>query len=604
MAQHPTAGHGRARTRRSKLLRSSPPARLWLMFGAGRYMHTSRSFWIHHRLQRWYTASLMAAAKATCGLRIDVEDESPASRGNAIVLGRHTSIGDALIPAVLFAGRFDLNTRYVLKDDLLWGPAFDIVGNRLRNHFVDRAPDDSAAELAAIGRLMDGFDDRCVAVIFPEGTFFSPERKARAVQRLNDAGRHELASRAEALRYLLAAAPGGALALLAGAPSADAVLVGNSGFERFNSLGAIYRSVPFAQPVRVWLWRVPNNEIPKAPDTTTVVALRPVGTSRRVDPCSPGRRRSVAAMTVDGEVLEIAVDIARRAGQLTLQWFQSSSLTIERKRDGTPVTQADRAAERLHPRRAAPPFPRRQHRRRRVRRSCRIERPHVVRRSDRRHQGLQPRRAALQQPARPRSTTGLRRRRHQHARARRDRSTPGADSAASTTASLAASATTAHARRRLLPRRAGSTIGLGPRCSPRARRAVQPAHLGRRLRLRARRHRAASTPWSTPRSSPTTSRRCRVILSEAGGRFTDLTASTVPTAGRASPPTAVSTTTLLTGRLPDQVAVGRSGGIPMPPRHAAPTSGIVGPSDAVDIDELVDERARRRSPCATAGPTR
>lgn len=48
---------------------------------------------------------------------------------------------------------------------------------------------------------------------------------------------------------------------------------------------------------------------------------------------------------VDRELLEIAVDIVRRAGELTLQWFQSSSLTIERKRDGTPVTQADRAAE-------------------------------------------------------------------------------------------------------------------------------------------------------------------------------------------------------------------------------------------------------------------
>src|SRR5438105_8490624 len=62
-------------------------------------------------------------------------------------------------------------------------------------------------------------------------------------------------------------------------------------------------------------------------------------------------------MTVDGtgvhgevverEVLEIAVDIAHRAGQLTLQWFQSSSLTVEHKRDGTPVTEADRAAEAL-----------------------------------------------------------------------------------------------------------------------------------------------------------------------------------------------------------------------------------------------------------------
>jgi 1-acyl-sn-glycerol-3-phosphate acyltransferase len=239
---------------------------LWLVFGAGRYIRTSRSFWLHHRLQRWYTAALMRAAGATCGLHIDVEDESPASRGNAIVIGRHTSIGDALIPALLFAGRFDINTRYVLKDDLLWGPAFDVVGNRLRNHFVDRAPDDSVGEIAAITRLMDGFDERCVSVIFPEGTFFSSERKARAVKRLADAGRHELAARAEGLRYLLPPRPGGALAMLAGAPHADAVFVGNSGFERFNSLGAIYRSVPFEEPVRVWLWRVPNSEIPKDPE--------------------------------------------------------------------------------------------------------------------------------------------------------------------------------------------------------------------------------------------------------------------------------------------------------------------------------------------------
>ena len=239
---------------------------LWVVFGCGRYLDSTRSFWAHHRLQRWYTASLMTAARATCGLHIDVEDAAPASRGNAIVIGRHTSIGDALIPALLFAGRYNLNTRYVLKDDLLWGPAFDIVGNRLRNHFVDRTPDDSESEIAAITQLMDGFDERCVSVIFPEGTFFTAARKARAVQRLNDSGRHELAARSEGLRYLLPPRPGGALAMLAGAPDADAVFVGNSGFERFNSLGAIYRAVPFTEPVRVWLWRVPNDEIPKEPD--------------------------------------------------------------------------------------------------------------------------------------------------------------------------------------------------------------------------------------------------------------------------------------------------------------------------------------------------
>jgi 1-acyl-sn-glycerol-3-phosphate acyltransferase len=239
---------------------------LWLVFGFGRSLHTPQSFWIHHRLQRWYTGSLMAVAGATCGLRIHVEDVTPAERGNAIVFARHTSIGDAMIPAVLFAGRFDLNTRYVLKDDLLWGPVFDVVGNRMRNHFVDRSPDDSAAQLAALTRLVDGFDDRCVAVIFPEGTFFTPERKRRAVQRLRDAGRTELAARADGLRYLLPPRPGGALALLEGSPRSDVIFVGNSGLERFGSLGAIYRSVPFDAAVRVWLWRVPRADIPATAD--------------------------------------------------------------------------------------------------------------------------------------------------------------------------------------------------------------------------------------------------------------------------------------------------------------------------------------------------
>jgi histidinol phosphatase-like enzyme (inositol monophosphatase family) len=50
-------------------------------------------------------------------------------------------------------------------------------------------------------------------------------------------------------------------------------------------------------------------------------------------------------MTVDRALLEIAIDITRRAGELTLGWFQSPTLSVERKRDGTPVTEADRAAE-------------------------------------------------------------------------------------------------------------------------------------------------------------------------------------------------------------------------------------------------------------------
>ena len=49
----------------------------------------------------------------------------------------------------------------------------------------------------------------------------------------------------------------------------------------------------------------------------------------------------------DADTVARAVDIVQRAGQLTLQWFQSPSLAVERKRDGTPVTEADRAGERF-----------------------------------------------------------------------------------------------------------------------------------------------------------------------------------------------------------------------------------------------------------------
>lgn len=49
----------------------------------------------------------------------------------------------------------------------------------------------------------------------------------------------------------------------------------------------------------------------------------------------------------DPDLLDRAVAFAREAGALTLDWFRADHLAVERKGDGTPVTAADRAAERL-----------------------------------------------------------------------------------------------------------------------------------------------------------------------------------------------------------------------------------------------------------------
>ena len=48
---------------------------------------------------------------------------------------------------------------------------------------------------------------------------------------------------------------------------------------------------------------------------------------------------------VSGELLDEAVELARQAGMLTLDWFNDHELSVSRKDDGSPVTEADKAAE-------------------------------------------------------------------------------------------------------------------------------------------------------------------------------------------------------------------------------------------------------------------
>ena len=49
--------------------------------------------------------------------------------------------------------------------------------------------------------------------------------------------------------------------------------------------------------------------------------------------------------SVSGELLDEAVELARQAGVLTLDWFNDHGLSVSRKDDGSPVTEADKAAE-------------------------------------------------------------------------------------------------------------------------------------------------------------------------------------------------------------------------------------------------------------------
>lgn len=65
----------------------------------------------------------------------------------------------------------------------------------------------------------------------------------------------------------------------------------------------------------------------------------------------------MTAPPVAQATLDTAVALLRDAGDRTLRWFRSNELTVERKADGTPVTAADRDAERFLREHLAAAFP-------------------------------------------------------------------------------------------------------------------------------------------------------------------------------------------------------------------------------------------------------
>lgn len=236
-------------------------AHAWIIAGMGTRLDSQRSRTRHQRLEYWYIHEIYRAAERFLDLRLEVEPGSGLA-GGAIVIGRHTSYGDAALPALLAADSdTPIRLRYVLTQGLQWGPCFDLVGNRLPNHFVDRG----AADLDALAQLAASAADDTIITIFPEGGFHSPARHRRSVERLRSSAPH-LVQQAEELRHLLPPRPRGLLTLMNAAPDADVVVLGHVGFEAFNSIRAIAASVPFTDPVLIRTWRFERGEIPRDDD--------------------------------------------------------------------------------------------------------------------------------------------------------------------------------------------------------------------------------------------------------------------------------------------------------------------------------------------------
>jgi 1-acyl-sn-glycerol-3-phosphate acyltransferase len=229
----------------------------WLVsgFGRARRLHVALAY----ALQGWWAAALFGAMRFLFRVSLDVEGDEATAPGPVVLMMRHASLADTLLPTVLVLRRHKIRLRYVLKRELLWDPALDVAGNVLPNCFVDRRSTDADAEVEKVAALGEGLGESDGVLIYPEGTRFTEEKRERVIEVLR-ARFPQLVERAEALRGVLAPRLAGVMALLKA--GTDVVVCAHVGLDGLSHVKRIWRGGLVKVAVKVAFWRIPAAEIP------------------------------------------------------------------------------------------------------------------------------------------------------------------------------------------------------------------------------------------------------------------------------------------------------------------------------------------------------
>ncbi|MFT4989083.1 MAG: 1-acyl-sn-glycerol-3-phosphate acyltransferase [Acidimicrobiales bacterium] len=237
----------------------------WTFTGFGKLGSERWRWHLHRAYMGWYTRAMLTLITRVLSTEVTWRDHADLSSGPVVMVARHTSFFDAVIPATVLSQRNQLLAHHIVTHELRYSPCIDIVGHRFPNRFIKRTPGEGSAELGPIRDIGGLLDDRSAAIIFPEGTFRTPERFERAVRRI---GRRQpdLAARASELAHVLPPRSNGTFALLQGAPTADLVVCTNTGFESFGSIKDIVTQPFTDKPIIVETWRIARADIPDDAD--------------------------------------------------------------------------------------------------------------------------------------------------------------------------------------------------------------------------------------------------------------------------------------------------------------------------------------------------
>jgi hypothetical protein len=216
----------------------------------------------NYALQCWWANALKGAAERLFDLHFILSGTQALDGEPAIMLPRHASIADTIIPMVFYAIPKSIRLRYVLKRELLFDPCLDIVGNRLPNCFVTRIGSDSDADVERVAALARGRAENEGFLIYPEGTRFSRERQQRVLGSLATRVAPRDLSRMRNWTELLPPRPGGTCALIDGAPTLDLVFCAHTGFEGASHFASLINGSWIGADICVHFWRVPRSAVP------------------------------------------------------------------------------------------------------------------------------------------------------------------------------------------------------------------------------------------------------------------------------------------------------------------------------------------------------
>lgn len=212
------------------------------------------------RIQLWWASAVLAAVRRIFGLDVNAEGLDALTETPFVLVARHTSIVDNLLPAHFISRPFGVRLAYVMKAELEVDPCLDVAGNRLPNVFVRRGAGETEGEVGAIRALGSSLGPGEGVLIYPEGTRFQPEKMARAVDRLANRS-PDLYEIARGFRTVLPPRPAGTMALI-DSTGGDVVVMAHRGLDGFARVADIWRGGMVHQAVDVLFWRIDRASIP------------------------------------------------------------------------------------------------------------------------------------------------------------------------------------------------------------------------------------------------------------------------------------------------------------------------------------------------------